>query len=109
MSKIGGGRQQNIVRTKMKKIISVLLAMLMLLSLCACGSDPEVYIPTGNALVYDEDYTGPTATVEQEESDQSLTLTYYPEAGFTGTVTMTFTYNEGLGESDICTATITVE
>ena len=37
------------------------------------------------------------------------TLTYYPEAGFTGTVTVTFTYNEGLGESDICTATITVE
>jgi L-amino acid N-acyltransferase YncA len=36
-------------------------------------------------------------------------LTYYPEAGFTGTVTVTFTYNEGLGESDICTATITVE
>jgi len=37
------------------------------------------------------------------------TFTYYPEAGFTGTVTFTFTYNEGLGDSQICTATITVE
>ena len=37
------------------------------------------------------------------------TITYYPEAGFTGTVTLTFTYDEGLGESDVCTATITVE
>ncbi len=35
-------------------------------------------------------------------------FTYYPEAGFTGTVTFTFTYNEGLGDSEICTATITV-
>ena len=37
------------------------------------------------------------------------TITYYPEAGFTGTVTLTFTYDEGLGESKVCTATITVE
>ena len=36
-------------------------------------------------------------------------LTYYPEAGFTGTVTITFTYNEGIGDSKLCTATITVE
>lgn len=35
-------------------------------------------------------------------------LTYYPEAGFSGTVTVTYTFNEGLGDSEACTVEITV-
>ncbi len=35
-------------------------------------------------------------------------FTYYPEPGFSGTVTITYTFNEGLGDSEICTVEITV-
>ena len=35
-------------------------------------------------------------------------FTYYPEAGFSGTVTITYTFDEGLGESEVCTVEITV-
>lgn len=37
------------------------------------------------------------------------TFVFYPEKDFTGTVTFTYTFNSGFGESDICTAEITVE
>ena len=37
------------------------------------------------------------------------TFTYFPEKDFTGEVTFTYTYNTGFGESEICTAEITVE
>ncbi len=37
------------------------------------------------------------------------TFTYFPEKDFTGKVTFTYTYNAGFGESEICTAEITVE
>lgn len=36
-------------------------------------------------------------------------FTYYPEKGFTGSVRFTYTYNVGLGESEICTVALTVE
>jgi len=36
-------------------------------------------------------------------------FTYYPEAGFTGTVTFTYIYSEGLCNSEPCTVTIVVE
>lgn len=36
-------------------------------------------------------------------------LTYYPEKDFAGTVTITYTYNNGLGDSEPCTVEITVE
>lgn len=35
-------------------------------------------------------------------------LIYFPEAGFSGTVTVTYTFNEGLGDSEPCTVEITV-
>ena len=34
----------------MKKLTAVLLSLLMVLSLCACGSDQGQYVPTGNGL-----------------------------------------------------------
>ncbi len=34
---------------------------------------------------------------------------FYPEKDFTGTVTFTYTYNSGFGDSEVCTAEITVE
>ncbi len=37
------------------------------------------------------------------------TFTYFPEKDFAGKVTFTYTYNAGLGESEICTVEITVE
>lgn len=36
-------------------------------------------------------------------------FTYYPEKGFAGSVSFTYTYNEGLGESEVCTVNITIE
>lgn len=35
-------------------------------------------------------------------------LTYFPEKDFAGTVTITYTYNNGLGDSEPCTVEITV-
>ena len=60
----------------MKRLICLLLCLCMGFALWGCDSQ-EGYIPTGDALVYDEDYTGPTATRPQDDSEQSLTLTYY--------------------------------
>ncbi len=36
-------------------------------------------------------------------------FTYYPEAGFTGTVTFEYSYTEGLCDSEPCMVTITIE
>ena len=36
-------------------------------------------------------------------------LTYFPDADYTGKVTITYTYNNVLGDSEICTVEITVE
>ena len=40
----------------MKRLLAALLALMLLLS--ACGAQGE-YVPTGDGLSYDEDYTGP--------------------------------------------------
>ncbi len=37
------------------------------------------------------------------------TFTYYPEEGFTGTVSFTYTFSEGLCDSEPCTVTIVVK
>lgn len=62
----------------MKRLICLALCLCMALALCACSSQ-EGYVPTGDALVYDEDYTGPTATRPLDDSEQTLTLTYYAD------------------------------
>ena len=40
---------------------------------------------------------------------QDGSFRYYPDKGYTGTDSFTYTYNEFLGESEPCTVTITVE
>lgn len=58
----------------MKKLFAFLLAMSLLL--CGCGKK-GAYVPTGDGLSYDEDYTGPMVTRPVEEAEQELTMTYY--------------------------------
>jgi len=60
----------------MKRVISILLIVVLALSCAGCGGE-DPYVPTGDGLTWDEDYTGPQATRPQEK--QELTLTYYPE------------------------------
>lgn len=60
----------------MKRFIAMIL--LLALVLAGCGSD-DPYIPSGDGLTWDEDYTGPVATRPAEEEEQSITLTYYPD------------------------------
>lgn len=62
----------------MKRLLCILLCLVLALGLFGCG-DEAAYIPTGDALVYEEDYTGPTATRPQDTTEQTLTLTYYPD------------------------------
>ena len=64
----------------MKKYLSILLCVLLLAGLLGgCGAEKEPYQPTGAGLTWDEDYTGPVQQEKPEDSDQSLTLTYYPD------------------------------
>ena len=65
----------------MKSVVSMLLVVCMLLGLLSgCGTQGESpYVPTGDGLSWDEDYTGPGATKPTEPESQSLTLTYYPD------------------------------
>ena len=60
----------------MKRMLAISLLALFLVG---CAAQETAYQPTGDALIYDEDYTGPVATRPQQESDQELTLTYYPD------------------------------
>ena len=60
--------------TYVKRLICLLIC-LMLLTGCA---QEQAYTPTGDALEYGEDYTGPTVTAPQPETVE-LTLTWYPD------------------------------
>ena len=63
----------------MKRSISIVLLLCLLLTVFAgCGSD-DVYVPTGDALEFEEDYTGPTTPTTVPEEPTDLTLTYYPD------------------------------
>lgn len=56
-----------------------LCSALFLGLLSGCVSDPNApYVPTGDGLTWEEDYTGPVVTKPTEEQVQELTLTYYP-------------------------------
>ncbi len=59
----------------MKRLIAILL--LLALVLTGCGKD-DPYIPSGDGLTWDEDYTGPAVTQPSQE-EQTLTLIHYPE------------------------------
>ena len=54
------------------------LLFLCAVLLCGCTGKGE-YVPTGDGLNWDEDYTGPTYTQETEPSEQALSISYYPE------------------------------
>ena len=60
----------------MKRILCFTLALALLL-LCGCSKAEDTYTPTGDALV-PEDYSGPAVTAPQQQTPQSLVLTYYP-------------------------------
>ncbi len=64
----------------MKRILSLLVSCALLLSFSSgCNAEKKPYVPTGDGLTWDENYTGPVATRPQEEQEQSLTLAYYPD------------------------------
>ena len=67
----------------MKRILSLILCVAALLSLCACGSDPGAYVPTGNGLNPD-DATTPAVTlpVVDQPKRQEITMGYYPSKSF---------------------------
>lgn len=64
----------------MRKILCLFLCAVLFMSLfTACGDDSDKpYVPTGDALSYGDDYTGPAVTTPpEEEAPQKLTLAYY--------------------------------
>ncbi len=63
----------------MKRLIAGALCFVILAGLFSgCGKTETPYVPTGDGLTWDEDYTGPVNTHPKEEQEQSLTLAYYP-------------------------------
>ena len=59
-----------------------LLAAILCLCLFLCGCQPssqDPYVPTGNGLTYDDNYTGPQITPTTPENQVSLSLPYYKE------------------------------
>ncbi len=62
----------------MKRIFSLILCLLLTAGLFGCGGQ-DTYTPTGDALVFEDDYTGTTATRAPEVTDQQLALTFYPD------------------------------
>ena len=60
----------------MKRLLAALLALALLLS--GCGAKNE-YVPTGDGLSYDEDYTGPMNTRPVEQTDQVVNMPYYAQ------------------------------
>lgn len=62
----------------MKRLIALLLCLCLSCTLFAGCNNPDAYVPTGDALEYDDDYTGPTVPPTEDEEEQQLFLTYYP-------------------------------
>ena len=58
----------------MKRLCVLLIALTMLL--CGCGGKGD-YVPTGDGLSWDEDYTGPVATRPQTDEKQDVSMPYY--------------------------------
>ena len=63
----------------MKRYIALGLCLLLTLGIFSgCGKGSDAYVPTGDGLTWDEDYTGPMNTTAPAD-DQQLTLIYYPD------------------------------
>lgn len=61
----------------MKRLLALLLCLCI--ALCGCAGQSGQYVPTGDGLSYDEDYTGPQNKPNTEEKVQDLSLPYYPD------------------------------
>lgn len=57
----------------------VILFLLIAFFFVGCSSEKAPHVPTGDALTWDEDYTGPIYTKPSQEQEQAITLTYYPD------------------------------
>ena len=58
----------------MKRSISLFLIICMLAALCGCGTGDMEYIPTGDGMIYGDDYTGPTHAPSTEENNDTISL-----------------------------------
>ena len=61
----------------MKRFLALTLCLCVLLA--GCGKGSGQYIPTGDGLTYEDDYTGPTNKPQEEENTQAVSLPYYPD------------------------------
>lgn len=64
----------------MKRSMAILLTVLLVIGVFSGCSDRGEYVPTGDGLTWDEDYTGPVYTRPQNDGDQVLKLAYNPTA-----------------------------
>ena len=60
----------------MKRLFALILCVCLLF--CGCGGG-NGYLPTGDGLSYDDDYTGPQNTHPAEQQPETLSLPYYQE------------------------------
>lgn len=61
----------------MKRILA--MALCLCLVFCGCTADNGAYIPTGDGLSYDDNYTGVQNTPNSEQDPQNLSLPYYKD------------------------------
>ena len=73
----------------MKRLTAFLLCLCIAVGLMGCGTG-DGYVPTGDGLTWDEDYTGPVYT-HPSETEQSLTLTWYPDRSLNPYICTDFT------------------
>ena len=74
----------------MKRFTACLLCLCLCVGLIGCGGNGDAYAPTGDGLTWDEDYTGPIYTRE-DDTDQALTLIWYPERSLNPFICTDFT------------------
>ena len=61
----------------MKRLFALILCLMLCLSGCAAGEN--AYVPTGDGLSYDEEYTGPQTTTQPQADNTEFSLAYYRE------------------------------
>ena len=59
----------------MKRFLALTLCLCLLLA--GCSKSSGAYLPTGDGLTYEDDYTGPTNKPQTEEKTQTISLPYY--------------------------------
>lgn len=74
----------------MKKILALLLCLCMVCAFAACGQE-AAYVPTGDGLTWDEDYTGPIYTRPEDPHTEAFSLIYYPDKTMNPLVCTDFT------------------